>query len=309
MTKIVTIGGGTGQFTLLSGLKRVPDAELIAVVSMADSGGSSGRLRDELGALPPGDVLKALLALSELPGDVARDLLQHRFAEGALDGHTSGNMLLTMLASYSGSFLEAVRGLGNMLKVRGTVLPVTTGNITLRARLVDGTVLVGETVIDVPTVAARSRIADVWLEPNALALPQVTAAMKTADLIVLGPGDVYTSVIPVLLVRGVAEALRETHARLVYVCNTMTKPGETDGFTAAQFVTVVEDVLGRSVDAVVVNSAHPDTTVAARYAAVGSFPVENNLRGARVIAADLLRKAELARHDPDKLAAAVLVGR
>ena len=309
MNRIVTIGGGTGQFTLLTGLRRVPDTELTAVVSMADSGGSSGRLRDELGALPPGDVLKALLALSELPGDVARNLLQHRFAQGALDGHTSGNMLLTMLASYSGSFLEAVRGLGNMLKVRGTVLPVTTGNITLRARLVDGTVLVGETAIDVPTVTARSRIADVWLEPNALALPQVTAAIKSADLVVLGPGDVYTSVIPVLLVRGVAEALRETRARLVYVCNTMTKPGETDGFTATQFVTTVEGALGRSVDAVVVNAAHPDAAVAARYAAVGSFPVENNLVGARVIAADLLRKAELARHGPDKLAAAVLVGR
>lgn len=309
MSRIVTIGGGTGQFTLLSGLKRVPDAELTAIVSMADSGGSSGRLRDELGALPPGDILKALLALSALPGNVARDLLQHRFAAGALDGHTSGNMLLTMLASYSGSFLEAVRGLGDMLKVRGIVLPVTTGNITLRARLVDGTVLVGETAIDVPTVHARSRIAEVWLEPNALALPQVTAAIKSANLVVLGPGDVYTSVIPVLLVRGVAEALRDTAAKIVYVCNTMTKPGETDGFTAAQFVAAVERALGRAVDTVVVNAAHPDAAVAARYAAAGSFPVENDLSGARIVAADLLRKAELARHDPEKLARAVLVGR
>lgn len=309
MMRIVTIGGGTGQFTLLSGLKRLPDAELTAVVSMADSGGSSGRLRDELGALPPGDVLKALLALSDLPGDVARDLLQHRFAEGALGGHTSGNMLLTMLASYSGSFLEAVRGLGDMLKVHGTVLPVTTGNITLRARLEDGTVLVGETAIDVPATAVRSRIAEVWLEPNALALPHVAGAIKSADLVVLGPGDLYTSVIPVLLVRGVAEALRETHARLVYVCNTMTKPGETDGYTASQFTEAVERVLQRGVDAVVVNAAHPDAVVAGRYAAAGSFPVENDLSGTRVIAADLLRKAELARHDPEKLAAAVLAGR
>lgn len=309
MTRIVTIGGGTGQFTLLSGLKRVPDTDLTAVVSMADSGGSSGRLRDELGALPPGDVLKALLALSDFPGDVARDLLQHRFAKGALDGHTSGNMLLTMLASYSGSFLEAVHGLGDMLQVRGTVLPVTTGNITLRARLADGTVLVGETAIDVPEGAGRARIAEVWLEPNALALPQVSAAIKGADLVVLGPGDLYTSVIPVLLVRGVAEALRKTTARLVYVCNTMTKPGETDGYTAGQFVGAVERALGRSVDAVVVNAARPDAVVAGRYAAAGSFPVENDVSGTRVIAADLLRKAELARHDPDKLAAAVFAAR
>ncbi len=307
MSKIVTIGGGTGQFTLLSGLKRVPHAELTAVVSMADSGGSSGRLRDELGALPPGDVLKALLALSDLPGKVARELLQHRFTAGSLNGHTSGNMLLTMLASYSGSFLEAVHGLGDMLKVRGTVLPVTTGNITLRARLEDGTVLIGETAIDVPAEQTRPRIAEVWLEPNAMALPQVSAAIKVADHVVLGPGDLYTSVIPVLLVRGVAEALRETRARLIYVCNTMTKPGETDGFMASQFVSAVERAIGRAVDTVVVNAAVPESAVAERYATEGSFPVENDLSDSRVVATDLLRKAELARHDPEKLAAAVLV--
>ncbi len=303
MRHIVTIGGGTGQFTLLSGLKVLPETALTAVVSMADSGGSSGRLRDEFGALPPGDVLKALLALSGLPGDVARDLLQHRFADGALAGHTSGNMLLTMLASYSGSFLEAVRALGAMLQVQGEVLPVTTGNITLRARLSDGTVLVGETAIDVPSDKARPRIAEVWLEPNALALPQVAAAIKTADVVALGPGDLYTSVLPVLLVRGVAQALRETRARLAYVCNTMTKPGETDGYTAAQFVAAVERALGRPVDTVVVNAALPEAEVAARYAAEGAFPVENDMTGRHVLAADLLRKAELARHDPEKLAA------
>ncbi len=303
MKRIVTIGGGTGQFTLLSGLKRLPDAELTAVVSMADSGGSSGRLRDELGALPPGDVLKAMLALSDLPGDVARDLLQHRFAAGALGGHTSGNMLLTMLASYSGSFLEAVRALGEMLQVRGAVLPVTTGNITLRARLADGSVLVGETAIDVPADKLRPRIAEVWLEPNALALPQVTSALKSADLVALGPGDLYTSVIPVLLVRGVADALRETRAKIVFVCNTMTKPGETDGFTAAKFVAAVERALGRNVDTVLVNAAVPEPAVAQRYAVQGSFPVENDLAGRHVLAADFLRKAELARHDPEKLAA------
>lgn len=303
MRRIVTIGGGTGQFTLLTGLKTVPEAALTAVVSMADSGGSSGRLRDELGALPPGDVLKALLALSALPGDVARDLLQHRFAAGALAGHTSGNMLLTMLASYSGSFLEAVRALGEMLRVQGEVLPVTTGNITLRARLQDGSVLVGETAIDVPAERFRPRIAEVWLEPNALALPQVTAAIKGADTVILGPGDLYTSVIPVLLVRGVAEALRETRARLAYICNTMTKPGETDGYTATQFVSAVERALGRPVDTVVVNAAAPESEVAARYAIEGSFPVENDLSGRHIIAADLLRKAELARHDPERLAA------
>lgn len=303
MRRIVTIGGGTGQFTLLSGLKALPETALTAVVSMADSGGSSGRLRDEFGALPPGDVLKALLALSSLPGDVARDLLQHRFADGALAGHTSGNMLLTMLASYSGSFLEAVRALGAMLQVQGEVLPVTTGNITLRARLVDGTVLVGETAIDVPSDKARPRIAEVWLEPNALALPQVAAAIKSADVVALGPGDLYTSVLPVLLVRGVAQALRESRARIVYVCNTMTKPGETDGYTAARFVAAVEQVLGRPVDTVVANAAPPDAAVAARYAAEGSFPVEIDLTGRHVLATDLLRKAELARHDPEKLAA------
>ena len=140
-----------------------------------------------------------------------------------------------------------------------------------------------------------------------MALPQVSAAIKVADHVVLGPGDLYTSVIPVLLVRGVAEALRETRARLIYVCNTMTKPGETDGFMASQFVSAVERAIGRAVDTVVVNAAVPESAVAERYATEGSFPVENDLSDSRVVATDLLRKAELARHDPEKLAAAVLV--
>ncbi|MEK7516341.1 MAG: gluconeogenesis factor YvcK family protein [Patescibacteria group bacterium] len=305
--RVVTIGGGTGQFTLLSALKTLPNIEATAIVSMADSGGSSGRLRDELGALPPGDVLKALLALSELPEEVVRDLLLHRFSEGTLRDHNAGNMLLTMLAQYTENFLTGVRGFSEILRVRGTVLPVTLGSITLRAELENGAVIVGETNIDVPKHDAALRIRRVWLEPNASALPEAIAAIREADCLFIGPGDLYTSILPVLLVHGIREAISETRAKKAYICNIMTKAGETHGFRASDFVRVIEECLRLTLDIVICNTGTPLAKTLSRYEHESAALVEPDLPGSRgarnILGADLMSAGELARHDHKKLGA------
>lgn len=304
--KIVTLGGGTGQFTLLQALRDFSNLEITAIVSMADSGGSSGRLRDELGALPPGDILKALLALSTLPGNAAREMLLHRFSEGVLRDHNAGNMLLTILSQYSGSFLEAVHALGDILKVRGTVLPVTVGQITLRAKLENGEEIVGEKNIDLPASPTRAKIAQVYLEPNSFAVAQTLRAIKTADLVLISPGDLYTSIVPVLLVLGVKDALKESAARLFYVCNTMTKPGETDGFRTSDFVRIIESYAGKKIDALICNNARPSAEVISRYKTEFREPVDLdmdiNWDGRKIVASDLLASGELARHSPQKIA-------
>lgn len=309
--KIVTIGGGTGQFTLLQALRNIPNQEITAIVSMADSGGSSGRLRDELGALPPGDILKALLALSDLPGGGARELLLHRFSQGgSLANHNAGNMLLTILAQYSGNFLDAVKALGEILKIRGTVLPVTIGQITLRARLNDGKEIVGEKNIDVPAYSNRPKIKEVWLEPNAFALGDTLRAIREADTIIISPGDIFTSVVPVFLVRGVKEALSESKAKTVYVCNTMTKPGETDGFKVSDFVKTIEEYSGKKINNVLCNNSRPGEAVLARYALENSHPVAIDMGeswdGRNVVSADILADGELARHNPAKITSMLL---
>lgn len=307
--KIVTLGGGTGQFTLLLSLKKIQNLDITAVVSMADSGGSSGRLRDELGALPPGDILKALLALSVLPGSTARDILLHRFSKGALKDHNAGNMLLTILSQYSGSFLDAVKALGEILKVRGTVLPVTTGQITLRARLENGQEIVGEKNIDIPDSPQRPRIKDVWLEPNAFALSETLRAIKEADVLLISPGDLFTSIVPVFLVRGIKEALQEFRGKIIYICNTMTKPGETDGFKVSDFVKIIEIYSGKKIHTVLGNNSRPSEAVLARYALELSYPViidtEENWNERKIISANILADGELARHNPLKIAEAL----
>ena len=308
MKKITTIGGGGGQFVLLSALKTIPDIEITSIVSMADSGGSTGRLRDELGALPPGDVLKALLALSTLPPDVVRDLLLRRFSSGVLSGHNAGNMLLTILSQYSGSFVEAVKTIGELLQIRGTVIPVTVGSLTLRARLEDGTVVVGETNIDIPKDRPIGRIRELWLEPNALALPQALAAVRDADYICISPGDLFTSILPVLLVHGVADAFRETKAQVIYFCNIMTKNGETHGFTLRNFIEELERYAGRRIDVVFAHGGDAlPVTLLDRYRAEGAHPVAADLADGdgerRVIVSDLVAAGTLLRHDPQKIVA------
>lgn len=308
--KITSIGGGTGHFVLLSALKQIPGAEITAVVCMSDSGGSTGRIRDELGALPPGDILKALLALSTIEQTAIRSMMLQRFTAGALAGHNAGNMLLTVLSQYSGNFLDAIAAVGELLRVRGTVFPVTVGQLTLRAELEDGSLIIGETNIDIPKHDPNLKIKRVWLEPNAMMLPQVGSAIANADAIVIGPGDLYTSLIPVLLVQGVREAIARSTGKRIYVANTMTKPGETTHLVLSDFVRLLESYLGGPVDVVVTNSETTPDYVLKRYTAEGAEPVKNDLpqffEGREIVSAPLLtRGGELARHDPGKLARAL----
>jgi len=309
---ITTIGGGSGQYALLSGLKELEDIAITAVVSMVDSGGSTGRLRDELGILPPGDVLKCALALSPFQ-DTARPLLHKRFSrDRRLRGHNAGNMLLTMLSRYTGSFPSGVAALAEILDVKGTIYPVTTDQATLVAELTDGTRVYGEHAIDMPRGHQREKIKDVFLVPHHAdriqVFPPVVEAIKSSDYIILGPGDLFTSIIPNLIVPGVKEAILDSTARLIYVVNIMTKYGETHSFQGPDFIKHLESFIQKSVDMVVCNSQRPESSLCALYAeqkseVVKVDPDDDFWKNRRLFACDLLEPSEhIIRHDPIKLA-------
>jgi len=311
-SKLLTLGGGSGQFALLSGLRDQPDIDITAVVSMVDSGGSTGRLRDEFGILPPGDILKCIVALSP-HREVARILLLKRFIEDRrLKGHNAGNMLLTMLSRYAGDFPAGVQALAEILDVRGRILPVTIDQATLVAELTDGTRIFGEKAIDVPRGTQREKIRDVFLVPHhnesISVYPPVIDAAWWADYIIIGPGDLFTSIIPGLIVPGVVEAFRKSRGRLLFVMNIMTKFGETHNFTGWDFVARLEEVFGREVDGVLYNRSRPDENILAQYRDQKSEFVEINPEDARwgkrrVYSGDMLETSGgIVRHDPRKLA-------
>jgi len=311
MKKIVTIGGGTGQFNLLCALRDIEGIDISAVVSMVDSGGSTGRLRDELGILPPGDILKCVLALSR-NRESARKILQKRFqGSSRLNGHSVGNLLLTILSQYAGSFPEGVRALGEVLDIRGTVLPVTVDKATLVAELTDGSFLYGETAIDVPRGDQREKIKNTFLVPHhsdqVRVYPPVVDAIKKADLIIVGPGDLFTSTIPNFLVPGVREAVQNSKSRLLFIVNIMTKFGETDNYKAKDFVEKIEEAIGRKVDKVLVNSSVPKDEILEKYKEQKAHFVETNIDkewGRReIISKDLLdTSGGVIRHNSKKLA-------
>ena len=310
--RVVTIGGGSGQFVLLSGLRNIDRIKITAIVSMMDSGGSTGRLRDELGILPPGDILKCVLALSPHQ-EIARQILQKRFtSDRRLKGHNAGNMLLTMLSRYTGSFPAGVNALTEILDAKGLILPVTTSQATLVAELTDGTRIFGEQAIDLPRGDQREKIRQVFLVPHhsdgIQVYPPVLKAIAKADLIILGPGDLFTSIIPNLIVPGVAEALRNSSARLIYVLNIMTKYGETHQFEAGDFVKRLEKVIGCKVNGVIYNDQSPSEATRALYKKQKSEMVVLNPDHAqwpprRLYGHDLLdEKKGVIRHDSKKLA-------
>ena len=259
MKKIVVIGGGTGTYTVLSGLKKFP-VDLTAIVTVADSGGSTGRLRDEFGFLPPGDFRMALVALSPEEDDqqVFRQLFMYRFSQGepGLKGHNFGNLLLTALTDILGSEEQALSYASKILRIKGKVLPVTTESVSLVASYENGTVLKGETFIDEPpkTHDCAQKIKDLWLEPEAVCTPSVTQTILNADMIILGPGDLYTSILANVIVKGVATALQKTNAKLVYIVNLMTKYGQTSGFKASNHVEELTKYVGRYPDLVLVDT-------------------------------------------------------
>lgn len=304
---IVVIGGGTGCFTVLSGLKKYP-VQLSAIVSMADSGGSTRILREEFGILPPGDVRKALIALSCSEKGLS-NLFAYRFNEGnGLSGHSFGNLLITALERIKGSFEEAIEEAGKILNIKGEVIPVTLQNTNLYALLENGQIIEGETNIDVPKHDPNLRIKKVYLKPQAKANKRAKSAILKADLIVIGPGDLYTSVIPNLLVKGIPETIRKSKAKKVYICNLMTKLGETNNFKDLDFVKEIEKYLGgKFLDYVIFNNRKPSAARVAKYEKGGAVFVKCNresFKGNRlkIIKGNFLRKKGFVRHDPNKLA-------
>lgn len=306
---IVTIGGGTGHYSLLTGLRDL-DARVTSVVTMMDSGGSSGRLRDEYGILPPGDFTRCLVALSAHP-DAMKDLLSHRFVGGSLDGHTVRNVIFTALEQITGDTEKTVERLQEVFAVDGRVLPVTLERVELVMHLQNDHVYRGEATIDGLVDMLEAPVLSVYLDPPATAFGPALDAVAEADLIVIGPGDLYTSVVPNLLVRGVREAIASSRARKLYVCNLMTKKNETPGFTVSHFVSTVELYLGGGVlDAVLFNDNWPTHQVDL-YASVGSEPVRpgnlnQRFRPDLCVGRDLLMEGRFIRHDPRKLAGAIV---
>ena len=249
--RVVVIGGGTGTYQVLVGLKKNKNLNISAVVAMSDSGGSTGRLRQEFGMFPPGDLRRALLALSSLPINekTLERLFDFRFENGKeLKGHSLGNIFLAALTQITGTPEKAIAEAQKILAVSGQVLPVTLDDTHLAAILEDGTEVFGETNIDVRSIKPDVPIKKVFLKPQANVFPQAKEAIEAADLIVLGPGDLYTSIIPSLLVNGVTDAIAKSRAKLVFVINIMTKPGETDGYSTSRFVTAIKEYLGEAHD-------------------------------------------------------------
>ena len=313
--KIVVVGGGTGNHTTLSGLKHEA-CELTAVVAMTDSGGSSGRLRDELGQLPPGDVRQCLVALA--PDDRSSALMarlfDYRFNAGnGLLGHSFGNLFLTALTEITGNTATAIAEASRMLSIRGTVLPVTLTKSTLVARLRDGSEVVGEANIDQRSENLDVPIDYVYLNPKAYAYPPVLEAIEDADAIVMGPGDIYTSILANLLVEDVGRAIKDSRAIKICVCNLMTKPGESDGFKASDFVNLIREYLGtvRPLDYLVVNNAPYPERLLQRYESFGSHPVEADLDECskmvgEVAQGPLLSAGVYLHHDPHSLAQTIM---
>jgi uncharacterized cofD-like protein len=301
-------GGGTGLPSLLGGLKRNPWLKVNAVVTMFDSGGSSGQLRDELGVLPPGDVLKCALALSPNEHEVRRVLLARLpmlHNQTRLSGHTGGNLLLSMMEQYSGDFLVAVDALRTLLGCEGRVWPVSVDSSSICAEYANGDVTRGEVEVDAGQLDGN-QIARVWLEPAATIHPAVAAAISSFEAIVIGPGSFYTSLMPPLLVKGVADAIARVNGPVILIANLLTEGGGMRQFTAGEAVRQVSKTIGRKVDVVMVNSGRPTDAVLARYAAEhkAMLPVGDVPDGTEVIEADFWLR-DIARHDRWRLAYAV----
>lgn len=271
--KIAVIGGGTGSFTLLSALKEYSHS-IAAIVNMADDGGSTGVLRDELGALPPGDVRQCLVALSN--SSKVRDLFNYRFEEGTFQGHAFGNLLLSALEKMTGSFTEAVETASDILRVNGVVLPATLDDVRLKMEWPEASVILqGERVIDADYFEHDPRRATLSLVPKPAANPTAIAAIEQADLVVVAPGDLYTSLGPLLVIDGVGEALQKTNATVIYVSNLVTKKGQTESFTVGDHADEIERFAGRPfLDYVLYNEQQPDEELARRYEAEEAYLVE-----------------------------------
>lgn len=317
---IVVIGGGTGTFAVLNGLKAYP-VDLTAIVTMMDSGGSSGKLRDELGVLPPGDVRQCLVALAT-SSLLMRELFSYRFDEGDLKGHTFGNLFVSALEKTTGSMEKAIEEIGKILRIQGQVVPVTYDKTELCVQLADGKTIVGETHIDeVEKKVKRPKITKAFLSDKVKVNPKAVTAITNADLVLIGPGDLYTSLVPNLLVTGMTDALAQTKAKKIFVLNLMTKYGQTTNYTAQDHIKDLEQYLGEKIiDAILINKTRPKESTKAWYEGFGEEPVIDDLRKTsyELIRKDLIRdvfiqkentdtlKRSIIRHDSEKLAKVIL---
>ncbi|HEY9596288.1 MAG TPA: gluconeogenesis factor YvcK family protein [Cyanophyceae cyanobacterium] len=310
--KIVVVGGGTGLSTLLRGLK-VYSANITAIVTVADDGGSSGRLRQEFGVLPPGDIRNCLAALADQE-KLLTELFQYRFRAGSgLVGHSFGNLFLTAMSEITGDLERAISASSQVLAVRGRVLPATLSDVRLWAELADGRRIEGESNI----TAANGKIVTMGCTPeNPPALPAVLKAIKEADYIIIGPGSLYTSIIPNLLVPDIAEAIASCCVPRIYVCNIMTQPGETVGYSVADHIRAIDEACGgkKLFDAVVVHRKIPSAQALIKYAQTNSHPVffdreDVALLGRRAVFANVMDEDEdtnIVRHNPERLARVLL---
>ncbi len=321
--KVTVIGGGTGTFVVLSGLKIYEDISLKAIVAMTDSGGSTGTLRDEYGVLPVGDLRQCLVALAEdtnSQANLMRELFLYRFKKGSFEGHNFGNLFLTAMADILGSEKEAVLFASNVLNVKGDIIPITNKNVDLVAEYEDGTVLVEEANIDEPDSRhdKTSKITDLRIQPKAELLKQARETILDSDFIILGPGDLYTSLLANFVVEGAKEAMRKSQAHLIYVTNLMNKYGQTYNYSYQNYLDEIKKYAGRSPDTVLINNREIPQDILNTYKnKENSLPVRDELTDqteVNIIRTDLLSdtiykqsscdnvKRSLIRHDPQKLA-------
>lgn len=303
MKKITVIGGGTGTFVVLSGLKKYPNLDLGVAVTMMDSGGSTGRLRDQLGVLPPGDIRQCLVALSEAPL-LWRKLFLYRFENGDLQGHNFGNIFLSALEKVSDSYDEVLDTANYVLKTRGEVLPVTYEKTHLCVSYASGKIISGEGNIDEDNLE-ESRITKAYVEPAVQANPKVISRIHQSDYIIVGPGDLYTSIIPVLVIDGVKEAIQQSSAKIIYNMNLMTKMGQTHGYQAKDHLDDLTEYLGRMPDFVVMNNGNISNPIEKWYNSHNEHIVVNDLdehsESVQIIEDDLIDRTEIIKSKSDQL--------
>jgi len=318
---IVTLGGGTGTYTVLKGLKRQRMwQDISAIIAVTDDGGGNGKHRDEFGFLPVSDFRKAIVALADdRESQILRDLFMYRFDKGeGLSGHTFGNLLLIAMTDILGSEELAIEYASHILRANGNVLPVSHDQIHLVSEYEDGQVVKGETLIDECNHDGTKHITNLWVEPQTTIAERSKRAIEKADVIVLGPGDLYTSTLACVVVPGVAEAIKNSSAKLVYVSNLMTKCGQTYGFTQQKFIDEITKYVGRAPDNILINTTPLPSDILEQYEKENDFPVVDDLGdGDHIVRTDLLAnesvtiasgdtlKRSLIRHDSDKIAMAL----
>lgn len=315
-SKIVTIGGGTGSFTVLSGIKEL-DAEVTAIVNMVDDGGSTGILRDDYGVLPPGDVRQCLVALSR-SSELMRELFNYRFGEGDFRGHNFGNLFISALEKITGSFEEAITEASDVLAIKGRVVPVTIANTRLCLKTQGGKTIVGQYKIENSFFEKHKNFQKLYLKPKAKINPKAKNAILSADIVILGPGSFYTSLVPNLLVKGMSNALIKTKAKRVFISNLINKPGQTDKFSVYDYIKTIEKYIGQKVfDYIIYNNKKPDKYLLSQYEEEGENLVwfkRDKLTEYALLGGDLLSKnppkkakndqlkRSLIRHDSSKVA-------